>query len=69
MAVAGGWTRPMIRLYRTDDGRELGHFRCPARISRAGAIAFSPDGCGLAAGLDDTTVIIWDLADVRQGVK
>jgi RNA polymerase sigma factor (sigma-70 family) len=69
MAVAGGWAKPIIRLYRTDDGRDVGQFHCPARISRAGALAFSPDGRGLAAGLDDTTVIIWDLADVRQGVK
>ncbi len=69
MAVAGGWAKPMIRLYATDDGRELGQFRCPARISRAGALAFSPDSRGLAAGLDDTTVIIWDAADVREGGK
>lgn len=69
LAVAGGWARPMIRLYGTADGSELGQFPCPARISRAGGLAFSPDGRGLAAGLDDTTVIIWDVADVRQGVK
>ena len=40
----------------------------PGSVVR-GALAFSPDGRGLAAGLDDTTVIIWDVADVREGVK
>jgi RNA polymerase sigma factor (sigma-70 family) len=69
VAVAGGWLNPMIRLYRTDDGRELGQFTCPARVSHAGALAFSPDGRGLAAGLDDTTVLIWDLNDVRREVE
>ena len=69
MAVAGGWTNPMVRLYQTDDGREIGQFHCPARITRAGGMAFSPDGRGLAAGLDDTTVLIWDVTDVRRGVK
>ena len=60
---------PMIRLYRTDDGREIGRVTCPARVSHAGGLAFSPDGRGLAAGLDDTTVLIWDLTDVRQEVE
>ena len=65
VAVAGGWVNPAIRLYRTDDGREMGRFTCPARVSHSGGLAFSPDGRGLAAGLDDTTVVIWDLTDVR----
>ena len=69
IAVAGGWLNPVVRLYRTSDGREIGRFTCPARISHAGALAFSPDGQGLAAGFDDTTVLIWDSTDVRQGVR
>ena len=69
IAVAGGWLNPVVRLYRTNDGGEIGRFTCPARISHAGALAFSPNGRGLAAGFDDTTVLIWDLTGVRQGVR
>jgi RNA polymerase sigma factor (sigma-70 family) len=69
MAVAGGWANPMIRLYNTDDGREFGQYRCPARITRGGALAFSPDGRSLAAGLDDTTVLIWAVTDVLREVR
>jgi RNA polymerase sigma factor (sigma-70 family) len=65
IAVAGGWSNPMVRLYQTNDGRELGSFTCPARITHADAMAFSPDGRGLAAGFDDTNVLIWDVTDVR----
>ncbi len=36
IAVAGGWLNPVVRLYRADDGREMGRFTCPARVSHAG---------------------------------
>jgi RNA polymerase sigma factor (sigma-70 family) len=65
IAVAGGWTLPTVRLYRTADGRETATFTCPARVAHAGALAFAPDGLSLAAGIDDTTVVIWDLRGVR----
>jgi WD40 repeat protein len=47
------------------DGQEIGSFKCPARVESAAALAFSPDGRSLAAGLGDTTVVIWDVSDVR----
>jgi RNA polymerase sigma factor (sigma-70 family) len=65
LAVAGGRLNPMVRLYSTNDGRELDKFTCPARISHPDSMAFSPDGQRLAAGFDDTTVLIWDVTHVR----
>jgi RNA polymerase sigma factor (sigma-70 family) len=65
VAVAGGWISPTVSLYRWVDGRELATFVCPARVTHADALSFSPNGRGLAAGLDDTTVLIWDISDVR----
>jgi RNA polymerase sigma factor (sigma-70 family) len=64
LAVAGGRPRPMIRLYRTDDGSELESFAIPAAVNRWGGLAFSPDGRSLAAGLIDTTVMIWNVGIV-----
>jgi RNA polymerase sigma factor (sigma-70 family) len=65
VAAAGGWVEPTIRLYRIADGRQTATFACPARVGHAGALAFAPDGRSLAAGFDDSTVLLWDTRDVR----
>lgn len=60
LAVAGGWRQPMIWLYRTADGKPLDEWAIPAAVARQRGLAFSPDGRSLAAGLSDTTVVIWN---------
>ncbi len=50
VAVAGGYRNQIIRLYRTDDGRKIEEIICPAARTYPGALAFSPDGRGLASG-------------------
>ena len=56
---------PVVRLYRTADGCAIETFTCPARVNQPGGLAFSPNGRSLAAGFDDTTVVIWDIKDVQ----
>jgi WD40 repeat protein len=63
VAIAQGWNNPMIRVYRMDSGLELEAFPAPAAVTRQSAITFAPDGQSLAAGLEDSTVLIWDLRD------
>jgi WD40 repeat protein len=65
IAVAGGWMTPVVRLYRTADGCTIETFTCPARVNQPGGLAFSPNGRSLAAGFDDTTVVIWEIKDVQ----
>jgi WD40 repeat protein len=65
LAVAGGMRRSTVRLYRTGDGRAVEELSLPAAVSSDGGLTFSPDGHRLAAGLDDTTIPIWDLRHVH----
>jgi RNA polymerase sigma factor (sigma-70 family) len=61
LAVDQGWHGLKVRLYRIEDGDEVQEIVGPAKITHPGGLAFAPDGRSLAAGLDDTTVLIWNL--------
>ena len=65
LAVSAHGIGSVIRLYRTDNGREIERFTCPAAFSYPNALEFAPDGRSLAAGLADTTVVIWNVGILR----
>ena len=48
-----------LYLWDVETGRPL--WRSPDLDTRASALAFSPDGTRLASGMDDTTILIWDV--------
>ena len=52
-----------IRLWDVASGRELVRF--DGHQGGVVSLAFSPDGRRLASGSDDTTVLVWDVADWR----
>jgi WD40 repeat protein len=53
-----------VRLWDALTGRELG--RLDGHRGRVNQAAFAPDGKTLATAGDDTTVLIWDIADLVQ---
>ncbi len=58
-AVASGAPERRIDLWETATGRK--RWTIPNLPAVPDALAFSPDGRFLAAGLEDTSVLIWDL--------
>jgi WD40 repeat protein len=55
----------IVTLWRLGSEREL--LRLPSRQGRMTAAAFSADGKRLATAGSDTTVLIWDIADLVRG--
>jgi hypothetical protein len=53
-----------IHLWDIADGREVFHQTAPPRLfgPYGSPFAFAPDGRSLATGLEDTSIVIWDLA-------
>jgi WD40 repeat protein len=62
-ATACGAPDQRIQVWDTATGRELRTFR--GLDSRVGALAFTPDGRRLISGMDNSTALVWDLADPR----
>jgi hypothetical protein len=65
LAVSPHWNGSIARLYRTNDGREMKLFACPAAFSDPGAVEFSPDGRSTAVDLADAAVSIWKIRTLR----
>jgi RNA polymerase sigma factor (sigma-70 family) len=65
LAVEGGWRKHVIHLYHTENGRMIDNFSGPAQLTHRQGLVFSPDGARLAAGLDDTSVLIWNVRHDR----
>jgi WD40 repeat protein len=57
--AVGTWDRREVHLFRVSDGSEILRYEAPAPIGLG--LRFTPHGGGLATGLSDTSVIIWDL--------
>ena len=56
---------PVIRLYRTADGREMGSFSCPARVTIAGRPRVLSGRPEPGRGTRRYDGLIWDIRDVR----
>jgi WD40 repeat protein len=54
-----------LRVWDLAAGREI--WRTPQTVRTAVSIAFAPDGRKLAAGYDDTTILIWKLPPPDKG--
>jgi WD40 repeat protein len=70
MVAAGGATLTgetvvgTVRLWETTTARLRVEFT--GHRGHVTALAFSPDGCVLASGSDDTTILLWDLTGKRN---
>jgi len=67
LSAAGGKPDATIRVWDVNTKREV--LRLAARTAAARSLVFSADGRTLVSGMSDTTVLIWDISAVYEGVK
>jgi WD40 repeat protein len=53
--------RMTLRVFETATGREV-FSATPEGESRVGSMAFSPDGKRLVTGMEDSTILVWELS-------
>jgi RNA polymerase sigma factor (sigma-70 family) len=59
-----------IRLWEIVSGKEVYHLPIPGRLVGMGVqMVFAPDGRSLAIGLDDTTIVIWDMMPAARAAS
>lgn len=58
-----------VRLWRANSGLIVHTLRAPTAESRAGALAFSPNGTLLAAGSEEGNISLWDVQDGTRLVE
>ena len=63
LAATTGWDQGQIHLYDTLTAKEFKTIATPAL--RTSGLTFTPDGSRLIAGMADTSVLVWDLRDIR----
>jgi WD40 repeat protein len=67
--ACGTWSTPpergTIRIFRLRDKREIQTI--DAQDRRIEVLCFTPDGKQIAAGLGDTSIVIWDVRPTDQG--
>ncbi len=50
-----------MHLYDVGDGREIQTIATPPGSHGSLALAFTPDGSRLVAGMSDTSILMWDV--------
>ena len=61
VATAPGWEHRQIHLYDVRDGHEIQTISTPPGSHGSLALAFTPDGNRLVAGMSDTSILMWDV--------
>jgi WD40 repeat protein len=62
-ATGGGEDGTEVCVWHTATGKQLRRF--VGHRGRVCALAFSPDGRALASGSEDTTILVWEVLDLR----
>jgi hypothetical protein len=64
--ASGIENRETVRLVRVADGKVVRRFM--GHLGGVGCLCFSPNGCVLASGGHDTTILLWDVTAAQETV-